>query len=147
MSPGVNFNVEITNTINKLGKNILTDIDIFNQKKKNNVICITGTNGKTTVTLLIEHMLNSLGKKAKAGGNIGFPVLDMLEENRMLMTLSSYRMHRIYLAATMNYGLGSDDQEELAYYNKIRKEIEEMKKDSVKKGIPFNWDTPEGMDK
>ncbi len=63
------------------------------------------------------------------------------------MTLSSYRTHRIYLAATMNYGLGSDDQEELAYYNKIRKEIEDMKKDSVKKGIPFNWDNPEGMDK
>ena len=71
----------------------------------------------------------------------------MLVENRMFMTLSSYRMHRIYLAATMNYGLGSDDQEELAYYNKIRKEIEDMKKDSVKKGIPFNWDTPEEMDK
>ena len=71
----------------------------------------------------------------------------MLVDNRIFMTLSSYRMHRIYLAATMNYGLGSDDQEELAYYNKIRKEIEDMKKDSVKKGIPFNWDTPEGMDK
>ena len=69
----------------------------------------------------------------------------MLIENRMFMTLSSYRMHRIYLAATMNYGLGSDDQEELAYYNKIRKEIEDMKKDSVKKGVPFNWDTPEEM--
>ena len=71
----------------------------------------------------------------------------MLIENRMFMTLSSYRMHRIYLAATMNYGLGSDDQEELAYYNKIRKEIEDMKKDSIKKGIPFNWDNPEEMDK
>ena len=53
------------------------------------------------------------------------------------MALSTYRMHRIYLAATMNYGLGSDDPEELAYYNKLRKEIDEMKKDSVKKGIPF----------
>ena len=71
----------------------------------------------------------------------------MLVENRMFMTLSSYRMHKIYLAAIMNYGLGSDDQEELAYYNKIRKEIEDMKKDSVKKAIPFNWNTPEGMDK
>ena len=56
-------------------------------------------------------------------------------------------MHRIYLAATMNYGLGSDDQEELAYYNKIRKEMDDMKKDSVKKGIPFSYDTLEGMDK
>ena len=62
------------------------------------------------------------------------------------MSLSSYRMHRIYLAATMNYGLGSDDPEELAYYNKIRIEIDEMKKEPVKKGIHLNWDTPEGMD-
>ena len=63
------------------------------------------------------------------------------------MALSSYRMHRIYLAATMNYGLGSDDPEELAYYNKIRKEMADMKNDPVKKGIPLNWDTPEVMDK
>jgi len=56
-------------------------------------------------------------------------------------------MHRIYLAATMNYGLGSDDQEELTYYYKIRKEIDDMKKEPVKKGIPLNWDTLEGMDK
>ena len=63
------------------------------------------------------------------------------------MALSSYRMHRIYLAATMNYGLGSDDPEELAYYNKIRKEMAAMKKDSIKKGIPLNWNTPEEIDK
>ena len=63
------------------------------------------------------------------------------------MALSSYRMHRIYLAETMNYGLGSDDPEELAYYNKIRKEIDDMKKEPVKKGIPLNCDNPEGMDK
>ena len=58
------------------------------------------------------------------------------------MALSSYRMHRIYLAATMNYGLGSDDPEELAYYNKIKKEMDDMKKEPVKKGIPLSWDTP-----
>ena len=62
------------------------------------------------------------------------------------MALSSYRMHRIYLAATMVYGLGSDDPEEIAYYRKLRKEIDEMKKDTVKKGIPLTWDIPDGMD-
>ena len=63
------------------------------------------------------------------------------------MALSSYRMHRIYIAATMNYGLGSDDPEELEYYNNIKKEIADMKKEPVKKGILLNWDTPEGLDK
>ncbi len=53
-----------------------------------------------------------------------------------------------FLAATMNYGLGSDDPEELAYYYyKIRKKMDDMKKEPVKKGIPLNWDSPEGLDK
>jgi len=63
------------------------------------------------------------------------------------MSLSSYRMHRIYIAATMNYGLGSDDPEELAYYNKIRKEMDYMKKQPINKGISLMWDISEGMDK
>ena len=63
------------------------------------------------------------------------------------MPLSPYRMHKIYIAATMNYGLGSDNPEEIAYYNKIKKQMEDMKKNSVKKGIPLKWDTPEDIDK
>ena len=63
------------------------------------------------------------------------------------MSLSSYRMHIIYLAAKMHYGLGSDDAEELAYYNKIKKKMDNMKQGAFKKAIPFNWDTPEEMDK
>ena len=55
-------------------------------------------------------------------------------------------MLRIYLATTMDNGLGSDDPKELAYYKKIRKEMDNMKKDSIKKGITLNWDTPDGMD-
>ena len=51
-------------------------------------------------------------------------------------------MHRIYLAATMNYGLGSDDPEELAYYKKIRQEMDDMKKHSVKRGSPLIGITP-----
>ena len=62
------------------------------------------------------------------------------------MPLSSYRMHRIYLAATMNYGLGSNDPEELEYYNKIKKEMDNMTKEPVKTGILLNWDNLEGMD-
>ena len=56
-------------------------------------------------------------------------------------------MHKIYLAATMNYGLGSDDKEELAHYNKIRKELNDMKKKPIKKGITFNWNISEEIEK
>ena len=44
------------------------------------------------------------------------------------MSLSSYRQHKIYIAATMGYGLGSEDQEEFALYNMIKKEIEKDSK-------------------
>ncbi|KGG08169.1 hypothetical protein EV02_0837 [Prochlorococcus marinus str. SB] len=47
----------------------------------------------------------------------------------------------------MNYGLGSDDPEELAHYNKIRKKMDDMKRQPIKKGISLNWDAPEVMDK
>ena len=55
------------------------------------------------------------------------------------MALSSYRMHRIYIAATMKFGLGSNDPQELIFYNKISEELDDMKKDTVKKGIPLRW--------
>jgi len=44
----------------------------------------------------------------------------------------------------MNYGLGSDDPEELAYYNKIIKEMVDMKKKTIKKGISLNRDISQG---
>ena len=62
------------------------------------------------------------------------------------MTLTAYRKHRIYLAATMGYSLGSDDPEELAYYNWLIKEMDAMKKYSIKKGVPLNWDIQDGID-
>ena len=56
-------------------------------------------------------------------------------------------MHKIYFAATMNYCLGSNDPEELAYYNKIRKEIDDIKKEPLKRGLSLNWNKLEKIDK
>ena len=41
------------------------------------------------------------------------------------MTLSTHRKHKIYIAATMGYGLGSEDPEVLDYYNQIKEEMNE----------------------
>ena len=40
------------------------------------------------------------------------------------MTLSPHKRHKIYIAATLGYGIGSEEPEESAYYNKIKDEIE-----------------------
>ena len=44
------------------------------------------------------------------------------------MSLSSHRKHKIYISATMGYGLGSEDPEELALYEMIKKDIEKDSK-------------------
>ena len=44
------------------------------------------------------------------------------------MTLSAHRKHKIYIAATMGYGLGSDDPEEVAYYKQVKEEIKKDRK-------------------
>ena len=94
ISPGVYLNSDLLNIIKHKGKNIQTDIDIFNEKRRKNIICITGSNGKTTVTLIIEFILNNLGNNAKAGGNVGLPVLELLEENYdyNILELSSFQL-------------------------------------------------------
>ena len=48
------------------------------------------------------------------------------------MALASHRKQKIYLAATMGYGLGSDDPEEVAFYNKIKEEMREDKNKGYK---------------
>ncbi|KAF3361492.1 UDP-N-acetylmuramoylalanine--D-glutamate ligase [Chlamydiales bacterium STE3] len=60
------------------------------------VIGITGTNGKTTVTLLIEHILNFAGKKAIALGNVGTALCSKIQsltaEHHIILELSSYQL-------------------------------------------------------
>ncbi len=47
------------------------------------------------------------------------------------MTLSPHRQHKIYIAATMGYALGSEDPEELKYYHMVIDEIEKSKKNRI----------------
>ena len=60
--------------------NIIGDIELFARRVQAPVIAITGTNGKSTVTALVGQMCLEAGKKTLVGGNIGTPVLDLLEE-------------------------------------------------------------------
>lgn len=63
------------------------------------LIGITGTNGKTTVTLLIRHLLNSAGKRARAVGNVGVPLTQELsslqEGEQWVVELSSYQIETL----------------------------------------------------
>lgn len=67
------------------GIEVIGDIELFAREIRPNpvsegrapIIAVTGTNGKSTTTALIGHILNSCGYQAQVGGNIGRPALDL----------------------------------------------------------------------
>ena len=119
-SPGIPFSYPSPHPVTALAiKNatpIITDIDLFNQYRDRAAACVgvTGTNGKSTTTALITHILNSAGKKALMGGNIGVPVLSLLDEKDVsvyVLELSSFQLevtHQIDLDVAVLTNISED---------------------------------------
>lgn len=88
------------------GVPIICDIEIFAREvmarapeRRPNIIAITGTNGKSTTTSLIGHILSESGRDAQVGGNIGRGVLDLesiYEGANYVLELSSYQLERTF---------------------------------------------------
>ena len=73
------------------------EINAVSESDRPKIIAITGTNGKSTTTALIGHILQALGKDAQVGGNIGRGVLDldrMHSGSHYVIELSSYQLER-----------------------------------------------------
>ena len=79
LSPGVSlFNSKNSKKLKKFKKKIITDIDLMFLFKRNfKSIVVTGTNGKSTTSKIITHMLKKNNFKVFLGGNIGRPILDI----------------------------------------------------------------------
>ena len=81
------------------GLEIIGDIELFARARPelppHKVVGITGTNGKSTTTALVHHMLKTAGVPTTMGGNIGLPILaqDPLAEGGVyVLELSSYQI-------------------------------------------------------
>ena len=70
-SPGIKENVPIIVSIRERGIPVISEIEFAGRYAKGTKICITGSNGKTTVTNLIYHMLKKAGKNVAMTGNVG----------------------------------------------------------------------------
>lgn len=96
VSPGVNPQNSYYAQALKNGIEVIGEMELACRSLNNRMIGITGTNGKTTVTLLITHILNATGIQAKALGNIGIPLTTEIEEitphSLLVVELSSYQL-------------------------------------------------------
>ena len=75
------------------GVPVTCDIDLFCAAlPPERVVAVTGTNGKSTTTALIHHLLVRAGQDSALGGNIGVPVFDLPPASRYVLELSSYQL-------------------------------------------------------
>ena len=98
LSPGVDLNTPAIQKAIESGVHVIGDIELFAQFNTCPVIAITGSNGKSTVTHLVVDMCKAAGKKVLMGGNIGVPVLDLLEQSAdvIVLELSSFQLETTF---------------------------------------------------
>ena len=100
VTPGLPLNRHpIAARANEAGVEIIGDIELFARARSelpsHRVVGITGTNGKSTTTALVHHILKTAGVPTEMGGNIGLPILsqDPLPEGGVyVLELSSYQL-------------------------------------------------------
>lgn len=96
VSPGLASDHPLLTLARAKGLPLTSEIDLALGHYDGNVIAITGTNGKSTVTKMVEHLLNKLALGATSAGNIGDPPSLQIAEERtkgfMALELSSYQL-------------------------------------------------------
>lgn len=99
LSPGVPLTHKphmVVDAARKDGVEIFGDIEVLHRAAHGRkTIGITGTNGKSTTTALLGHILNECGRDAVTGGNIGQPALDMAlpaKDGYIVLEMSSYQI-------------------------------------------------------
>lgn len=110
VSPGVNLNLPLLIAAREQGISIVGDIEYFVRRVTTPIIAVTGTNGKGTVVTLIAHLLEHSGYEVVVGGNIGIPVLDLLQlptPDVYVLELSSFQLEstfslKPYVATVLN---------------------------------------------
>ena len=100
VSPGVPLNTHpIAARARAAGVPVIGDIELFAQARASlpphKVVGITGTNGKSTTTALLHHILVTAGVPTTMGGNIGLPILEQIalpEGGVYVLELSSFQI-------------------------------------------------------
>lgn len=95
VSPGVPDLPQLT-AARAQGTPVVGELELAVQEIKAPIVAITGTNGKSTTTALIGHLLSEGGLRTVVAGNIGTPLLDLLPEARsaqaVVLEVSSYQL-------------------------------------------------------
>jgi UDP-N-acetylmuramoylalanine--D-glutamate ligase len=99
VSPGVDLSIEPIQKALKKGIRVISEIELAYHFIHIPIIAVTGTNGKTTTTLLIGEMLKEEGKRVGVGGNVGDPLILFADGGSrwevLVVEISSFQLEAI----------------------------------------------------
>ncbi|MEO0369114.1 MAG: UDP-N-acetylmuramoyl-L-alanine--D-glutamate ligase [Pseudomonadota bacterium] len=99
VNPGLSLDIGAIKEARQKGATVTGDIELFLQENNKDLIAITGSNGKSTVTTLVGAMCKAAGLEPFVAGNIGVPVLDALTHGLnfdvAVLELSSFQLERV----------------------------------------------------
>ena len=110
-SPGVPWDLPALADARHKGVAVMGELELAAEFLRGPVIGVTGTNGKTTTTSLIGHIFLSAGWEARTGGNLGTPLLAMVDgstdERWNILELSSFQLEAttsfpVHIAVVLN---------------------------------------------
>jgi UDP-N-acetylmuramoylalanine--D-glutamate ligase len=118
LSPGLPMDMPLLQTARERRIPVLSDIDLFAAAAQAPVVAITGSNGKSTVTSMLNDMVLAAGQRVCTGGNLGVPALDLLADpvpDFYVLELSSFQLERsgplpLHTAAVLNISPDHMDQ-------------------------------------
>lgn len=98
-SPGIPMNSEVISRAIKLNKKVLSEIEIAYWFCKSPVMAVTGTNGKTTTTVLTGEIFKNAGIDVKVCGNVGLAFSEVVEDagkdSVVVLEVSSFQLESI----------------------------------------------------
>ena len=96
VSPGVPLNTPELEQARSLGRPIIGELELAARFLKGQMLAITGSNGKTTTTALTGEILKEAGMQALVAGNIGVPVVGLVEQSSpetwLVVEVSSFQL-------------------------------------------------------
>ena len=99
VSPGVPTTAIPIRYAERRGVEVIGEIELASRFLRGRLVAITGTNGKTTTTTLIGQMLKDAGVNVQVGGNIGTPLVSMIESSSedgwSVVEVSSFQLETI----------------------------------------------------
>ncbi len=113
LSPGVPAVIPLVAEARRRGIPVIAEIELAFRFLRGRVLAVTGTDGKSTTTSLVGHVLRSLGFRTLVGGNIGIPLVSLVDESSddtvSVIELSSFQLETIErfrpdVAAILNIG-------------------------------------------